>query len=57
MTICGKNSDIGRDDLLELARRYNIKGASAMIDKSADVVANYGRYAQLAGVSGYWLQK
>ena len=57
MTICGKNSDIGRDDLLELAGRYNIKGASAMIDKAADVVANYGRYVQLAEVSGYWLQK
>lgn len=57
MTVCGKNSDIERDDLLELTGRYNIKGASAMIDKAADVVANYGHYAQQAGVSGYWLQK
>lgn len=57
MTVCNKNNDIGRDDLLELAGRYNIKGASAMIDKATDVVSNYGHYAQLAGVSGYWLQK
>lgn len=57
MTVCGKNSDIGRDDLLELAGRYNIKGASAMIDKAADIVANYGHYAQQAGIGGYWQQK
>lgn len=33
MTIGNKNSDIGRGDLLELAGRYNIKGADAIIEK------------------------
>ena len=33
MTINNKNSDIERSDLLELAKRYNIKGADAIIEK------------------------
>ena len=54
MTIGNKNSDFERGDLLELARRYNIKGADAMIGKAVDVVSNYDRYAEQAGVDEYW---
>lgn len=57
MTVCNKNSDIGRGDLLELAGRYNIKGADALIEKAIGVVSDYERYAQQAGVNGYWTQK
>ena len=57
MTLCNKNCDIERGDLLELAKQYNIKGADALIEKAVDVVSRYEHYAQQAGVSGYWLQK
>ena len=54
MTIGNKSSDIGRGDLLELAKRYNIKGANAMIKNAIDVVSNYEYYAGQAGVSDCW---
>lgn len=57
MTIGNKNSDIGRGDLLELAGRYNIKGADAIIEKAIGVVSDYDRYAERAGVSGYWCSR
>ncbi|GAB0483123.1 type II toxin-antitoxin system HipA family toxin [Alistipes indistinctus] len=57
MTIGNKNSDIGRGDLLELAKRYNVKGADTLIEKAIGVVSDYERYAQQAGVSGYWTQR
>lgn len=57
MTINNKNCDIERGDLLELAKRYNIKGANALIEKAVGVVSDYERYAQQAGVNGYWQQK
>lgn len=57
MTIGNKNSDIGRGDLLELAKRYNVKGADALIEKAIGVVSDYERYAQQAGVNDYWTQK
>ena len=57
MSICNKNCDINRDDLLELAKHYNIKGGDALIEKAVGVVSRYEHYAQQAGVSGYWLQK
>ena len=40
-----------------LAKRYNIKGADALIEKAVGVVSRYEDYARQAGVDGYWLQK
>ena len=57
MTIGNKNSGIERSDLLELARHYNIKGADSLIEKAISVVSGYERYAQQAGVDGYWTRK
>lgn len=57
MTVCNKNSDIGRGDLLELAGRYNIKGAASIIEKAISVVSGYDHYAEQAGVGGYWRQQ
>lgn len=57
MTVCNRNCDIGRGDLLELAKRYNIKGADALIEKAVGVVSRYEDYARQAGIDGYWLQK
>ena len=57
MTVCNRNCDIGRSDLLELAKRYNIKGADTLIEKAVGVVSRYEDYARQAGIDGYWLQK
>jgi len=57
MTVCNKNSDIGRGDLLELAGCYNIKGAASIIEKAVSVVSGYDHYAEQAGVGGYWRQQ
>ncbi|MCS2613141.1 type II toxin-antitoxin system HipA family toxin [Bacteroides fragilis] len=57
MTIGNKNSDIGRSDLLELARHYNIKGANGIIEKAIGVVSDYERYARQAGVNEHWIQQ
>lgn len=57
MTIGNKNSDIGRGDLLELAGRYNIKGADGIIEKAIGVVSDYDQYAERAGVGGYWCSR
>ncbi len=57
MTIGNKNSDIERGDLLGLAKRYNIKGADAIIEQAIDVVSNYDRYAEQAGVGGHWCRQ
>lgn len=54
MTINNKNSAIERVDLLEVAKKYNIKGADSLIEKAIGVVSDYQRYAQIAGVDGYW---
>ena len=56
MTINNKNADIQRSDLLELAKRYNVKGADSIIDKAIAVLNNYEHYAAQAGVSQYWVQ-
>ena len=46
-----------RWDLLELAKRYNIKEADAIIEKVISIVGNYEQYAEAAGVSPYWTHK
>lgn len=57
MTINNKYSDIGRNDLLEIAKLYNIKGADSMIEKVVSIFGNYGQYAEQAGVGEYWCHK
>ncbi len=55
MTINGKVQDITREDLLGLAKRYNIKSAASYIEKAVGIVGNYQTYGEKAGVSGYWI--
>ena len=56
MTLNDKGRNIKRDDLLNLAKRYNIKGAETMIEKTIDIVQNYSHYATQAGVNPKWAQ-
>ena len=57
MTINNKNAGIEKADMLQLAKRYNIKGAESIINKAMDVVSNYAHYAQLAGISNEWASR
>lgn len=57
MTINGKNQNISKADLLEVASRYNINGATAIIKSSVEVVRNYRRYALQADVPDSWIVK
>ncbi len=57
MTINGKNERIAKEDLSEIASRYNIKGASNMIAKAVSVVKDYRKYAEQAGVTEEWIKK
>ncbi|MBQ7854850.1 MAG: type II toxin-antitoxin system HipA family toxin [Muribaculaceae bacterium] len=57
LTINNKYADIERADLLQIAKRYNIKGAESIINKAVDVVSNYAHYAQLANIDEHWTNK
>ena len=54
LSINNKNSAFERGDLLEIAKKYNIKGADSLIEKAIGVVSDYQRYADIAGVDAYW---
>lgn len=55
MTINGKNQDITKADLLDVASRYGIKSAMAIMETAVEVVSNYRRYALQAGVPESWI--
>lgn len=57
MTINNKNTAIERDDLLGLAKKFNIKSANSLIEKAISVVSDYQRYAHIAGVDEKWIHK
>ncbi len=57
MTINGKNEDIGREDLLSIAKRFNIKNPSAIIDKALTAAKAYPQYAAAAYLPPEWLHK
>ena len=45
LSINGKRNQINRSDLLEVARRMNIKGATKIIDQIDHVIGNWKNYA------------
>lgn len=55
MMINRKIHEITREDLLGLAKKYNIKSAESSIEKAISIVGNYQIYGEKAGVSGYWI--
>lgn len=57
MTINGKNQNITKSDLLEIAARYNIKGASSIIEACMETARKYREYALKAGVSQTWITR
>lgn len=57
MTINGKNQNISLKDLLTIAKHYNIKSASSIINKACEVVKNYREYGLKANVTEKWIRK
>ncbi len=45
LSVNGKRNNIGRSDLLEFARKMNIKGAGEIIDQVDQVIGNWKDYA------------
>ena len=50
MSINGKFDGITRSDLLEIAKRDNIKGAAEIIDQVSTVASGWGSIARECGV-------
>ncbi|MCM1355449.1 MAG: type II toxin-antitoxin system HipA family toxin [Staphylococcus sp.] len=57
LTINGKNQQIGKEDLEEVGRCFNIKGVSEMIERAVTVTSGYRSYAYEAGVPEYWAER
>lgn len=55
LTINGKNENITKADVMDVAGRYNIKGACSMVEQAVERVSNYRKYATQAGVPEQWI--
>ena len=56
MTVNNKTEEITAEDLMAVARKYDIKAAEPFIKKAAATVSNYAEYARKAGVSDAWIE-
>lgn len=57
MTVNGHDTDISRQDLMEVARKFNIKKAEALIHGAIEVVSRYPQFAEEAGVNEKWRER
>jgi serine/threonine-protein kinase HipA len=55
MSICNKADEISGADLLEIARRYNVKSASSTINKAKDIVGHFAEFGREAGLEEKWI--
>lgn len=54
LTVNGKNRDITKDDLVEMAKKFNIGNPGSMIEKAVAAVSRYETFAEEAGLPSYW---
>lgn len=54
MSIGGEISDISKTDLLDFAKQYDIKNASAIINRVAETISKFGEYAERCHISQPW---
>ncbi|MDE7387985.1 MAG: hypothetical protein K2M97_01890, partial [Muribaculaceae bacterium] len=54
LSIGGKTSEITKVDLLNFAKQNDIKNANAMINRVADAVKDFNRYATEYGITQPW---
>jgi serine/threonine-protein kinase HipA len=52
MSVNGRFAGLGRSDLLAVADRFQVPGASRLIAEVADAVDHWGEFATGAGLSG-----
>ncbi len=57
MSINGNCRSVTKEDIMSVARRFNIKGASSIIEDAQSVVSDYRKYALKAGVDEQWIVK
>jgi serine/threonine-protein kinase HipA len=57
MTINGRDTELSRQDLLEVAKRFNLKKAEAMIEEAIEVAKRYPQFAREAGVDEPWCER
>lgn len=57
ITVSGKNSDIGQEDLLNFAGMYSIKNPNKIIDEVAKVITQFRSLAEGNGVDEYWTDR
>jgi serine/threonine-protein kinase HipA len=57
LSVNGKTDNIGIGDLLEVGERFAVKDPNLIIEKTMDVVADFTRYAQEAGVPNFLYEK
>jgi serine/threonine-protein kinase HipA len=50
LSINGKRKDITRQDLIELAKKMNIKKSAQIIDHVVSTIANWGSYAEKVAI-------
>ncbi len=55
LSIGGKTSDITKADLLDFAKQNDIKNANAMINRVAEAINDFSKYATDYGISQPWL--
>lgn len=53
-SVFGKTTDITQSDLLEFARRYDIKDAKSIINDISLIIRNFPQYAQIYGIDAPW---
>lgn len=54
LSIGGKTSEITKADLLDFAKQNDIKNANAMINRVADAIKDFNRYATEYGITQPW---
>lgn len=54
LSIGGKTADITKSDLLDFARRNDIKNANAIIDRAAEAIRNFNEFAENANINQPW---
>lgn len=54
LSIGGKVSEITKSDLLDFAKQNDIKNANTIINRVADVVANFNEYAEQSNITQPW---
>lgn len=56
LTVNNKNCNFEMSDLLQIAKRYNIKCAETIIQNAITVLENYRQFAERAGVCDHWIK-